>query len=134
MSSMPEPHGSVPTAAQQLAHPWVFHVDARVERDQVTVIPRGELDLATIAPLETELVCARSTGRAVVLDLRQLTFMDSSGLHLLLRFDAEARSHGQSFAIIDVEGPIARLLTIAGVRDHLRHAKPGDAIDSSKHL
>lgn len=125
MSSMPQPHGSASTAAQQLAHPWAFHVNARIERNRVIVTPRGELDLATVPRLEIELVHARSTGRAVVVDLRQLTFMDSTGLHLLMRFDADARSLGQSFAIIDGEGPIARLLTIVGVRDRLRHADPG---------
>lgn len=125
MSSMPEPRGSVSTAAQQLAHPWGFHVDTRVERDQEIVTPRGELDLATVPRLEIELVRARSSGRAIVLDLRQLTFMDSSGLHLLMRVDADVRSRGQSFAIIDADGPIARLLTIVGLRDRLRHAEPG---------
>jgi anti-anti-sigma factor len=59
-----------------------------------------------------------------VLDLRQLTFMDSTGLHLLLRLDADARSHGRSFSIIETDGAVARLLTIAGRRDRFQHATP----------
>lgn len=124
MSSAPQPHAS--PAGPQPAPPWGFHAGAHVEHDRVIVTPRGELDLATVAQLEAELVRARSSGRAVVLDLRQLTFMDSTGLHLLLRFDADSRSWGQSFEIIDADGPIARLLTIVGVRDRFRHAEPNE--------
>jgi anti-anti-sigma factor len=50
---------------------------------------RGELDLATAPKLEGHLEQVEQDGvRAVVLDLRDLTFVDSTGLHAFLRHGA----------------------------------------------
>ncbi|HEV7774196.1 MAG TPA: STAS domain-containing protein [Conexibacter sp.] len=65
----------------------------------------------------------RSRGFAtIVLDLRQLTFMDSTGLRLLLRLDAESRSDGFRFAIVDGEGPVRRLLELTQFDRQFRRA------------
>ena len=79
----------------------------------------GELDLLT----EPELVAAfgqaleSTAATSSVLDLRQVGFLDSSGLRavLLCREAAAARDIGFSLAV-DV-GPVTRLLDVAGVRD-----------------
>lgn len=102
----------------------LFQVAVRPERDRVLVIPQGELDLVTVDQVEREVQQLRFRGFIdITLDLRQLTFMDSTGLCLLLRLDAAARSDGSSFAIIDAEGPIRRLLTLTRLRERFRHAK-----------
>jgi anti-anti-sigma factor len=65
------------------------------ERSRVRVAPEGELDLATADDLRAELDHLFSAGFThVVLDLRQLSFLDSTGLRLILeaRRDADARS------------------------------------------
>ena len=101
----------------------LFRVDVQPERERVRVIPRGELDLNTIPQLETQIEALRSGGfRRIVLDLRQLTFMDSTGLRLLLELDAESRADGFRFAIIDGEGPVRRLLQLTGIEDRFEHA------------
>jgi len=101
-----------------------FDVDVLVEGRRVVVVPRGELDIGTLGRLEAELVQACARAQAVVLDLRQLTFMDSTGLQLLLRTDLESRRRGGSFSIVEADGPVARLLTITGLRDRFHHAGP----------
>ena len=53
----------------------------RDERGASRVTLRGELDLATAARLEQALAQA---GDGVLLDLRELTFMDSTGVRVLL--------------------------------------------------
>ncbi len=54
---------------------------------------RGELDLSNVALLEQELRLAEaSDAETIVVDLSALEFMDSSGLHALMR--AERRSRG----------------------------------------
>src|SRR5919197_2925709 len=55
-------------------------------RNGVTrVALEGELDLATVPVLEEHLAAIEHDGmRALVLDLRDLTFVDSSGLHAFL--------------------------------------------------
>ncbi len=101
-----------------------FDVDVRVERRHVVVVPRGELDIGTLGRLEAELARVSARAQAVVLDLRQLTFMDSTGLQLLLRMDLAARRRGGSFSIVEADGPVARLLTITGLRDRFHHTGP----------
>ena len=57
--------------------------------------------------------------RHVVLDLRGLTFMDSSGLHELVRQNEFARSNRHNLAVVRGTDTIERLLEVTGVRDHL---------------
>jgi anti-anti-sigma factor len=59
-----------------------------------------------------------------VIDLRGLRFMDSTGLRLLVRLDAEARSDGFSFSIIDADGPVRCLLDLTQMRDRFQQADP----------
>ncbi|MGI9082213.1 MAG: STAS domain-containing protein, partial [Thermoleophilaceae bacterium] len=44
----------------------------------------GELDVATAPQLEQTLREAQSEARLVVLDLRELTFVDSAGVHVIV--------------------------------------------------
>jgi anti-sigma B factor antagonist len=63
---------------------------------------RGELDLGTAAQLEQAL---REANGDVVLDLRGLTFMDSTGVRVLL----EAAERGGALRIVAPTGGDARL-------------------------
>jgi len=101
----------------------LFRVAVQPERERVRVIPHGELDLDTVKQLERQIADLRARGFAtIVLDLRQLTFMDSTGLRLLVELDAESRSNGFRFAILDCEGPVRRLLELTRVDGRLRYA------------
>jgi len=93
----------------------LFHVEVRPEHEheRVRVVPHGELDLATVPQLEAEIARLRASGCAtILLDLRRLAFMDSTGLRLLLRLHDQARSDGFRLAIADREGPVRRVLEI----------------------
>ena len=74
----------------------------------------GELDISGIARVEEELrqVEEKSPG-AVVLDLRGLTFMDSSGLRLVLEADMRARREARRFAIVPGPESVHRVFLIA---------------------
>ena len=68
------------------------------------VLPHGDLDAVTCPLLEAQIGELRAAGfRRLILDLSQLEFMDSTGLRLILNWDAEARKDG--FAISLVPGP-----------------------------
>ena len=75
---------------------------------------KGELDISGIARVEEELrqVEEKSPG-AVVLDLRGLTFMDSSGLRLVLEADMRARREARRFAIVPGPESVHRVFLIA---------------------
>ena len=85
----------------------------RVEaEDSVLLYLRGELDLGTVALLRAAL--ASVDGRAVVIDLAALTFMDSTGLAALLE---QHRSDGVQAR--GAQGRVRVLLERTGVLDVL---------------
>lgn len=112
------PDDDVATAThQQLA------IELQPDGDRVAVSLAGELDIATVGRVEEQVDQARSTGFAeVVLDLRAVTFMDSTGLRLLLRLDAAARAEGFAFRIADEDGPVRRLLELTGLSERFARA------------
>ena len=94
-------------------------------RDLVRVAPEGELDIATCEPVRAMLDDLWESGwTEVVLDLRQVTFVDSTMLHLLVRNQQRAASEGNSFWVIEGPDPVARVLTISGLRPFLQLMSP----------
>jgi anti-anti-sigma factor len=94
------------------------------------VQPFGELDLDTVHRVETALEELRGDGCAeVVLDLRGLTFMDSTGLRLVIRWDTAAREDGFRFAIVPGQEVVQRVFRLTGMEGHLAVAEP--PMDSS---
>jgi anti-anti-sigma factor len=98
-----------------------LRVDVEPEREVVRVVPIGELDMGTVGQLAEKVTELRDAGfKCVVLDLRRLEFMDSTGLHLILEADAYARTNGHDFAVIPGPPVIQRLFELSGVGGHLR--------------
>jgi anti-sigma B factor antagonist len=96
--------------------PEAFSV--RVERrgDAAVVVPTGELDLATAPALEASLSRAfTEAAPRVVLDLRELEFIDSSGLRTLLTARRRAEEAGSGFSLVAGHAALERTLEIAGV-------------------
>lgn len=75
----------------------------------------GELDLATSPKLRQTLHDAQLAASLVVLDLRELTFIESTGVHVIL--DAAGGVRRGEGRLILVRGPpqVDRALTLAGV-------------------
>lgn len=74
----------------------------------------GELDISSAPTLERELRRAEDGAPSVlVLDLRELRFMDSTGLRLVLGADARARREGRRLAIVRGGETIDRVFRIA---------------------
>ena len=79
----------------------------------------GELDLGSVPQFSQSLarVDAEADGQGpphVLLDLRGLTFMDSSGLREVLAAATGRSERGRQFAIIGVGGPVRRLFEVTG--------------------
>jgi anti-anti-sigma factor len=84
------------------------------------IAPSGELDIASAPEFESAIADATAEpGAELVLDLRELTFMDSTGLRALAQTNARADEAG--FALSIVRGPrqIERVLEISGLADLL---------------
>ena len=99
---------------QQAAPP--FRVDVHPERDTVRVVPVGELDLATADLLENQLHELRSAGfERVVLDLRELTFIDSSGIRVVVAEHGFAERAEYAFSLICGPPAVHRALEVCGL-------------------
>jgi anti-anti-sigma factor len=80
------------------------------------IVPSGELDIATTPALEQAIKEATAEpGAALVLDLRELTFMDSTGLRTLAQTNARAEDEGFELAIWRGSRQIERVLEISGL-------------------
>ena len=100
--------------------PSLHDVPVVAHRDLVRVAPEGELDLATCEPVAAMLDELWDSGwTEVVLDLRQVTFADSTTLHLLVQNQRRAERGGTRFWLIDGSDAVQRILTISGLRQVL---------------
>ncbi len=80
----------------------------------------GELDLASSPALEEELDRVVASGaQLVIVDLRELEFMDSTGLSVLVRAHQRAEEQGKRFGLVNGSQQVQRLLTLTGVADRL---------------
>lgn len=104
---------SHPFSESFLPDPERFDCDVEPEREGVRVVPSGQLDMATVPILEARLLELQESGfRRLIVDLRRLDFIDSTGLRLLLACDAEARKDGFSFALIAGPPKVQRLFEL----------------------
>jgi serine/threonine-protein kinase RsbW/stage II sporulation protein AB (anti-sigma F factor) len=98
-----------------------FNVQAQRDGDRLLIATAGELDLTTTPDLEAALQHGAPYA-ALELDLAGLTFIDSSGLRLLLSERDRARRDGLGFSISGATGPVARVFAISGFNDELEPA------------
>ena len=101
-------------------HIGPFTCQVSREEGQAIVSPRGELDMGTAGAVEHELRELRRSGIAnIVLDLEGLTFMDSSGLHLITRWVNEASKDGFLFELEPGPPVVQRIFDLTAVSDTL---------------
>src|SRR5579859_5904651 len=97
-----------------------FRVEVRTENGAPLLSVQGELDLASSPVLEEELARVTSERPSlVIIDLRELDFMDSTGLSVLIRAHQRAEEAGYRLGIVNGSRQIRRLLTLTGVADRL---------------
>ena len=98
-----------------------FDIESRDADGATYVAVAGELDLATAPLLAEQLAQAETSGaKLVVLDLADVSFMDSTGLHVLLEAHANAQRNGHRLRITAAGSePVQRLFELAGVLDEL---------------
>jgi anti-anti-sigma factor len=92
--------------------------------DTVVVMAYGEIDVSSVVPLRAELRDLLTRHRRVVLDLRQVVFIDSSGLHCLLDIDRESRGAGIAFELVAGGPQVQRLFELTRTTGCLRFVDP----------
>ncbi|HEX4344343.1 MAG TPA: STAS domain-containing protein [Solirubrobacteraceae bacterium] len=93
-----------------------FGIEVVSNGEATRIAPAGELDIATTPALEQAIANATAEpGAALVLDLRELTFMDSTGLRTLAQTNARAEDEGFTLSIWRGSSQIERVLEISGL-------------------
>jgi anti-anti-sigma factor len=87
--------------------PGAFYVELGPEG---SLMLRGELDLATVQDLQEKIDEIMVPGKPVIMDLAQLTFLDSSAIHLFIRTCA---SSGHPVVLRDASSAVRRILYLA---------------------
>lgn len=97
-----------------------FRVDVRHEEGGTVIAVSGELDLASSPALEKRLdEVFGSDAELVILDLRELEFMDSTGLSVLIRAHQTAEAGERRLSVVKGPPQVQRLLTLTGVGERL---------------
>ena len=95
-------------------------IEADRDGDSLVVRALGEVDISTAPTLESSLKWAEEQdASAITLDLTQVRFMDSMGLHVLLSAAAYSREHGDRLRIDVGSGAVRKLIELTGTGDAL---------------
>jgi anti-anti-sigma factor len=80
----------------------------------------GELDISSSASVESRLMeLERREPRILILDLRRVNFIDSTGLSMIINADGRARKAARRLTIVSGDGVPRRILRTVGLEERL---------------
>jgi anti-anti-sigma factor len=111
------------TRAEQISELGELSMRSLRQGDVHTIALAGEVDIATAAHVEQELMRAEATdAAAIVLDLSELSFIDSSGIRMLVMADARSRADSCRLTLRRPPDNVLRVLRLSGVEERLPFA------------
>jgi len=106
--------------ARPLVRGTLLSIDSRRDGSTHAISLRGELDVASVDDVQRELLrVERSDARRVVLDLSGLSFMDSSGVHLVVDAHARCRADANRLRIVRGAPNVQRVFVRTDLHAHL---------------
>ena len=116
-------------------------IRVRPEQGYAVVAVAGEVDIATVTRLRERLFELAASGRTLVVDLDQVSFIDSAGLAALVGTARRAAAHGtrlqvvctrprtrQLFRLTGLDGPVPLACTLDGALESLAAAQTAELI------
>jgi anti-anti-sigma factor len=104
--------------------PWdgvrPFELEVVTEDDRQTFILRGELDITSagrVGSMVSRTVSAATS--ALILDLSEVTYMDSTGLRMIIAARQLCKEHGTAFALVPGPPEVQRLFELTGAAKNL---------------
>jgi anti-sigma B factor antagonist len=97
------------------------------------IVASGELDMSATPRLSTVLAMAcASPGGRLVLDLSEVSFIDSTALGTILKAAAQLEESGTTLAVVAPDGPVRRLLEMTNLTQRFRmFATRAEALDGA---
>jgi anti-anti-sigma factor len=83
------------------------------------VVLRGELDLEDAARVDAALAAVQAGAPVLVLNLREVTFIDSSGARVIWAGHVRARDAGGRLTVLVAPGAVRRALALTGLDGEL---------------
>jgi anti-anti-sigma factor len=100
-----------------------FAIERLDDTVQVHLRLKGDLDLYNAPEFDDALVAVEGEKwPTLVLDLRELDFLDSMALRLIMRTQARAKQDGRRLVIVRGPAFLDRVLNLAGLTEHLEIA------------
>jgi len=98
----------------------LLELDTHDEDGAIRLSLSGELDISSAPRVEEELTRVEADAPPVlVLDLRGLAFMDSTGLRLIVSADARAREQGRRLAVVRGPEAVQRIFRVTRLDERL---------------
>jgi anti-sigma B factor antagonist len=95
-----------------------FEVTVQRDNAVATVMVSGEVDLATVPRLSAA-VAQHHDAQLLVLDLTAVTFIDSTGVRVLIETDRSCAGSGSRLAVLAGDGPVRRMLDLCNLDGRL---------------
>jgi anti-anti-sigma factor len=86
-----------------------------LEDGVVYLRPAGAVDVSDVDSLEQAQRAALTVARRVIVDLEKVTFLDSTGVAVLIAGYRTARSRSKDYRVINPRGVVRRVLDLTGV-------------------
>jgi len=104
---------------EQMHSPDLLRVTTEELEHARVIRPAGEVELNTARVLRHELDTARNEAATTLLDLSDVTFMDSTGLQLLLEASRRSAESEWIFLMVRPSEPVRRLIELSRTEDLL---------------
>jgi anti-sigma B factor antagonist len=108
-------------------------LDLTTETDGTTVrlVLTGELDIAGAGRVEQELERIEQDPPAtIVLDLRELAFMDSTGLRVIVAADSRAREQARRLVVVRGTDTVQRIIEMTRLHERLEMVDDPAAVEA----
>lgn len=100
-----------------------FEIQVEQRGETALVCLRGEFDLASEKEFKDQMrLLANDAFGKLVLDLRELTFIDSTGLRMILEQWNHSRTNGLDLSILPGSGQVQRVFAMTGLAELLPFA------------
>lgn len=97
-----------------------FRIDERQDDGRLTIAPAGELDVMTVPELERRVRELPPAVQELVIDLREVSFIDSSGIRALLLASESCRQQDVELSVMQGAGQVAQVMRITQLGNALR--------------
>ena len=108
-------------------------LQVKIERDggRTRVALSGELDIASAEQLDEGLAGVEGdAGETLVLDLRGVEFIDSTGIRAVIAADVRARADGRRLVVVRGAKAVERVLSLTQLDERLELVDDPDSIDA----